>query len=167
MLAKAGRVRMQANVFAILALVAILVGGLYAVTRGASAAPPGVPPGQAAKAGELASGETLRGVYGLEAESLGAVQTAISYPLALSAPPSFNYLPPEAPATASCPGTVDQPEAMPGHLCVYARSQVNVLGVLIDFPAEFDSARYGVIVVGATGGNVDAVIKGTWAVTAP
>jgi hypothetical protein len=118
--------------------------------------------------GTLPSGATLRGVYGISARSTAAsVQAPISYGLALTADPASHYVPAAGPAPAECPGNVNAPRALEGHLCVYERVADGTTGVLIDAPADGGSARFGAIVQGNTAGSVDAVVKGTWAVTAP
>jgi hypothetical protein len=118
--------------------------------------------------GMLPSGVTLRGAYGIAARSTAnSVQAAISFTLGLPSDPVTHYVPIVGPAPAQCPGTVNDPQALPGNLCVYENVANGVTGVLIDFPAGTGSARFGAIVQGNTAGSVDAVVKGTWAVTAP
>jgi hypothetical protein len=117
--------------------------------------------------GRLPSGATLRGVYGIAARSTAnSVQAPISYGLVLGADPASHYVPSGGPAPAECPGDVNNPRADPGHLCVYERVAVGTTGVLVDHPADAGSARFGAIVQGNTAGSVDAIVKGTWAVTA-
>jgi hypothetical protein len=118
--------------------------------------------------GMLPSGVTLRGVYGIAARSAtNSVQAPISFGLALPADPAQHYVPAAGPAPPQCPGNVNSPQALPGNLCVYERVASGTTGVLIDFPADTDSARFGAIVQGNTAASVDAIVKGTWAVTAP
>lgn len=116
--------------------------------------------------GVLPSGVTLRGVYGSAAEATTSIQTAISYGLALRSDPTLNYV--SGGPTAACPGNVNDPQAAPGNLCVYERATLNTTSVILDFPADDRSARFGAIVQGnvALNGN-QTVVKGTWAVTAP
>jgi hypothetical protein len=116
--------------------------------------------------GALPSKVTLTGVYGIAAISAGSVQTPISYGLALPSDPALNYI--TTTPTAACPGNVNDPKAAPGNLCVYERAAVNTTAVIIDFPADTSSARFGAIVQGNV--NVatnQTIVKGTWAVTAP
>jgi hypothetical protein len=116
----------------------------------------------------LPSEVTLRGVYGIAARSTAnSVQAPISFILALPSDPATHYVPAAGPAPGQCPGSVNDPQAFPGNLCVYERVASGTTGVLIDFPADTGSARFGAIVQGNTAGSVDAVVKGTWAVTAP
>jgi hypothetical protein len=116
--------------------------------------------------GVLPSGVTLRGVFGIAAETTSAVQTPISYGLALPSDPTLNYV--TSGTTAACPGDVNDPQAAPGNLCAYERARQNITSVILDFPADSGSARFGAIVQGnATAGNTLTIVKGTWAVTAP
>jgi hypothetical protein len=116
--------------------------------------------------GELPSGVTLRGVWGLAVPSTAGipVQTPISFGLRVSLLTDIHYV--TAP-TAECAGTVTEPEAAPGHLCVYERSSTNVTNELVDFPADTGSERVGAIVQATTTATAQVVFKGTWAVTAP
>ena len=118
--------------------------------------------------GVLPSGVTLRGTYGIAARSTAnSVQAPISYGLALPSDPAIHYVPSAGPAPVQCPGNVDNPQALAGNLCVYAYVASGTTSVLVDFPAGTGSARFGAIVQGNTAASVDAIVKGTWAVTAP
>jgi hypothetical protein len=134
------------------------------------AAGPAGPQGPAGPiTGTLPSGVTLRGVYGISARSTtpGSVQAPITYGLALPGDPATHYVPAAGPAPPQCPGDYNDPRALPGHLCVYEYVADGTTSVLIDFPAGTGSARFGAIVQGNTAGEVNATVKGTWAVTAP
>jgi len=136
---------------------------------GAPGAPgsPGLtgPPGPIT--GELPSGVTLRGVWGIAARSLGAasVQAPISFGLRVSSSVENHYV--SGAPTAECPGNVNDPQAAPGHLCVYERSSTNIGAALVDIPADGGSERVGAIVQGAAEADGQVIFKGTWAVTAP
>lgn len=116
--------------------------------------------------GVLPSGVTLRGVFGSAAEATTSIQTAISYGLALPSDPTLNYV--TGGPSAACPGDVNNPQAAPGNLCAYQRAELNTTSVILDFPADEGSARFGAIVQGnvTVNGN-QTIVKGTWAVTAP
>jgi hypothetical protein len=117
--------------------------------------------------GTLPSGVTLRGVYGIAARSAAtAVQAPISFGLALPSEPTRHYVPFGGTPPPECPGEVNTPQALPGHLCVYGRSSTGTTSVLIDSPAD-GGIRLGAIVQANTAGSVDVIVKGTWAVTAP
>lgn len=118
--------------------------------------------------GTLPSGVTLRGGYGIAARSTAnSVQAPISFGLALPGDPATHYVPIVGPAPPQCPGDVNDPRALPGNLCVYEYVASGTTSVLIDFPAGTGSARFGASVQGNTAASVDAVVRGTWAVTAP
>lgn len=120
----------------------------------------------------LPSGKTLVGQYYAldDAEEIGDwANDTISYQFPLAASPTPHYRPPAAGPTANCPGTYSDPQAAPGHLCVYSggRSGTNttysVDGVEHDRVNRFGAAL-NVRSSAATGYFFDV---GTWAVTAP
>jgi hypothetical protein len=150
-------------------------GELPAGPRGAPGAPgapgaSGVPGGTGAPgpAGPLVDtlppGKTLRGAYESQAHAgeLNDDLTSFVFPLA-SAPAAHLWLLGQSnPDPAHCPGTAADPQAEPGHLCVYEGSKPPGAGTSamilggdrFGFTASFFSA---------TGG----FSAGTWAVTAP
>jgi hypothetical protein len=134
--------------------------------------------------GTLPSGKTETGVWTTQNGQEGTVQISFSIPLAEplkwgeGAPgepedqvhyinPSGNEVPTihvEVASHPDCPGTVAKPEAVPGHLCIYAGTAHN----------ESESAWNETIVNPASGkpgaATAGAVLiaagRGTWAVTA-
>jgi hypothetical protein len=143
--------------------------------RGALPSGPAGPPGPQGPqglagpiTGTLPSGVTLRGSYGIGARSTATgLQAPISYGLALPGDPATHYVSIVGPAPPQCPGNVNDPQALPGNLCVYEYVASGITSVVIDYPAGTGSARFGVSVQGGTAGSVDAILRGTWAVTAP
>jgi hypothetical protein len=85
-----------------------------------ASAPPGTPPG-----GTLPAGTTLRGaVAASSACSTGGCAYAAGEGVSfggyrLSSAPLANLIGKAAPPTAVCPGSVTDPQATPGNLCVY------------------------------------------------
>jgi len=127
-------------------------------------------PGQSGKDGSagppgpftsvLPSGKTVRG-----AVFLTTTGTGYSFGFALPAPPAVHVRAFGSGATAECPGTVADPQAAPGHLCVY---QANNSGASVCVFASDDpfssctsATRYGFA------GSSSGQFYGQWAVTAP
>jgi hypothetical protein len=77
----------------------------------------------------------------------------------------------EGPNVADCPGTVDEPAADPGHLCVYEIELGELLPITFEQTStEPISGAYGVDPYGVTlffSGEEFAASTGSWAVTAP
>jgi hypothetical protein len=115
--------------------------------------------------GKLESGLTIRGVFDLGAGTKVA-RDAVSFQFPLQSPPAGNILPADG-TSGACPGLKGQsPEAAPGQLCVYVKSQ----------SAEFEGLSFGEEAVTRVGFGVKAKFKaagegnrvfGYWAVTAP
>jgi hypothetical protein len=122
-----------------------------------------------AAGGTLPPGKSLQGVWSFSAgmEGFSRQFASFNFALPLSAPPTVNILKedgtPWAGLASRCPGTAAEPEAEPGHLCVYTQLEsatepltftlapvVSAGGVLVEFLIPEFSGAYG-----------------TWAVTAP
>jgi hypothetical protein len=115
------------------------------------------------------SGKTMKGVWGFTEKGIEYAYAQISFPLFLTAEPEPHYLPSDWPAGAGaeekeqCPGTVGEPKAKAGHLCIYAKGLINAS------PSEFvsdDNFRSGFLFKFnlETEANF-AEAHGTWAVT--
>jgi len=118
--------------------------------------------------GVLPPGATETGVWGYTLAEGAEDIIPVSFPIPLASPiaiePTSNVhvigTPGEDPT--NCPGTADQPEAAPGHLCLYAFFPPSgtvgsitfskVSGVLLSAQAEATATAFG---------------AGTWAVRAP
>ncbi len=135
------------------------------------------PPGSPWTAGgTLPAGETLTGTWSNnlmlieEPETTVTTQFApISFQLPLSAElPQANvsiFKFEEEPGTGDCPGTAAEPEAAPGHLCIYTSHE--------EFgPESAASVSFSIDPPGTTGVVLQigqkglAILRGTWAVTA-
>jgi hypothetical protein len=131
-----------------------------------SAALGGDPASKFLRAGRLRSGQTLTGTYALAAhiESGWFIPaTQISFPVPLDAAPAVTYVPP-AGTNPNCPGTVNDPSAPPGRLCVYGRRQDGG----VPFLEQEASGRTGFRLFPNAGTPpVNTQYDGTWAVTAP
>ena len=118
---------------------------------------------------------TLRGAYGARDNAASAsaasaqILAEISFGRALRFTPQAQVVNLGAAATLQCPGTAALPEAAPGFLCLYERSQVNRQPAVV-FDSNFNPGvadRFGAIVYIA---NIAAGIygsSGSWAVTLP
>ncbi len=116
----------------------------------------------------LESGQTETGAYGTEASATAAGQvngTAISFPVPVKGPLTRYWIAYGDTPPANCPGSVANPKANPGYLCVYESTYTNVnyrgTAQLGDNPVkgailEFTSSAAGMY-----------WSYGVWAVTAP
>jgi hypothetical protein len=112
----------------------------------------------------LPAGKTLRGAYEVQAHTgqLNDELTSFVFPLATAPDKHLWLLGQSNPDPVHCPGTAADPQAAPGHVCVYEQSKPDGAGTSamilgadrFSFTASFFSA---------TGG----FSAGTWAVTAP
>jgi hypothetical protein len=116
-------------------------------------------------AGPLASGQTERGVFGLAGHETTAgdfvSETGITFPIPLAAAPAFNVVVGATPTT-KCPGTLANPTATAGQLCLYTSIDNNVTGLNDDTLEKFGVS---VFPTGVAAGNYE--VTGSWAVTAP
>jgi hypothetical protein len=126
----------------------------------------------------LESGKTLRGTYAIDFPSAGAGQegtSAITFDVPLASSPSAalaNIIVSGGAATVNCPGSSTNPSALPGNVCVYEVTAINIAsrcmaGVAGSWACG-NAAPFGTTMwVTATAGGSRAVSVGTWAVTAP
>jgi hypothetical protein len=125
-------------------------------------------------AGTLPSGKTLRGRFDAgngspNANSVGSTAVdSISFGVQLPAAPARTIVQ-SGTGPAQCPGTVAEPQAAPGQLCIYVGDRVNVSAIdtIVDGAATGATTRQGagIIVVSSVAGTFGA--RGSWAVTAP
>jgi hypothetical protein len=124
----------------------------------------------------LPAGKTLKGDYHLGLTTTAANQytyTGLTFQVPLPTPPTFNFIPMGGPATANCPGSVADPEAAAGFLCLYeGGSQNKGMG---QQPQTCSSSggcgpnaadKFGVGLQLSSGVAGFAYSAGTWAVTA-
>jgi hypothetical protein len=116
--------------------------------------------------GKLESGETVRGIFDVGGNTKLARQS-VSFQFPLQAPPSPGNILAADGSSAACPGLANQtPEASPGQLCLYVKTQSG------DTPSlSFDDeavTRLGFGLEASFGAAEPANrIFGFWAVTAP
>lgn len=118
--------------------------------------------------GVLPSGVTLRGIYAYDEAGTfvdpDTIEVAINFGLELPSLPTVHVLSPLKPYPEECSGSVVQPEAAPGHLCVY---QGRIFGIYEDETSAAFTARYGVFLGLSLQPIAEHHTSGSWAVTAP
>ncbi len=119
----------------------------------------------------LPTGSTVRGFFGIGFTADAGSEyheTYIAFGFTLASAPVAHFIAQGAAVPAECPGTSGDPQALPGHLCVYEDNSGNVTGqdvcssTLCPGSTPFGS-QYRVFSLAA--GLVWS--RGTWAVTAP
>jgi hypothetical protein len=115
----------------------------------------------------LPQGATETGVWRFRGIGVDDYLAVISYPLRLSSAPSYLYVPPAQATTpgavSGCPGTVNDPKAAPGKLCVYVSSLGNIEEAIFDTPSP-DPTSGHVVDFYPTFAAQLAFGGGTWAV---
>jgi hypothetical protein len=132
--------------------------------------------------GALPSGVTLTGYWtGSAPDGTAAnatVYSSISYGLKLPAEPITHVIDQGAAKPTECQGTIYDPSAAPGHLCIYVQF---ITGLNRPLPVRIGSEQYpddqfaypnaagrqGAVLSFTTTGTGGHVARGTWAVTAP
>jgi hypothetical protein len=124
------------------------------------AGPPGPFPGV------LPSGKTMRGAYGMDGVATSAgypFRDAVSFGFSLPAggPAVQAHFVAKGGSDQNCPGSEPEPEAAPGHLCIFEEAGVN------HPPLKIYLRRSGAILYTASALAGYFTSSGTWAVTAP
>jgi hypothetical protein len=120
----------------------------------------------------LASGITLRGVWGDGRWATGAGQFAITFysfgGFTLGAAPTPHFIAAgQAPPTECAGGSVTAPEAAPGNLCVYESDRTNAtMPKVCSIDTCPGSEREGFSITFNSEGAGGVVARGSWAVTA-
>jgi hypothetical protein len=120
----------------------------------------------------LPSGKTETGAFALEGDG-SVVQSGWGFPFALASAPTPHFVADKSVPPAECPGSVSDPKATAGQLCVYEGSShggnVTSKGLFNPENEKFGAAsRFGFgldLNNGTVGSNVWT--QGAWAVTAP
>lgn len=122
----------------------------------------------------LPSGKTLRGDYSVEmTAAAGAARGSdgIAFGFTLASPPAVHFVGVGATPPAACAGSAADPQAAPGHLCVYESNRVNNTGSCIARTGGSyvcgTADRWGTSVFTVSSGAGDTSSVGSWAVTAP
>jgi hypothetical protein len=124
----------------------------------------------------LPPGESLAGVYAMKGE-VGAwpdhIVSAISFPVPLASPPTAHFVPYGSTPPTECPGSVDDPQALPGHFCVYENytgwvsntREMIIYDPITEWGPASSRLGAGLDLQPKNPGTVSS--QGTWAVTAP
>jgi hypothetical protein len=125
----------------------------------------------------LPAGKTLKGDYHIGMTTTAASQfvySGITFQFPLPTAPTFNFIPQGGPATANCPGSVADPQAAAGFLCLYEgasqnkgpgqQPQVCSSAGGCGSPNSPDKFGVGLELASAAAGFASS--SGTWAVTA-
>ena len=121
----------------------------------------------------LHKGTTLRGFYSASMTVLtlsggnNVMYDALSFGRSLSEVPTAHYIAYNETPPSECPGSVEQPEASAGHLCVYEDGRLNISSANVTTTAGESSTTFGAFVNATATSTGLASIRGTWAVTAP
>ena len=115
----------------------------------------------------LPSGATLRGMYAWAGRKTTGYSPVwpLSYQFPLASSPTINVIGIGGASTAACPGTVADPQAAPGNLCVYQQRNDGTLAFQV--LNEVQGGRYGAVLYAPIADNTNYEYEGTWAVTAP
>jgi hypothetical protein len=113
--------------------------------------------------GTLPSGATIRGVYRISGTGTDSGSTDISFGYALASTPTRHFISQGAPAPAQCPGSVSNPQAARGHLCVYELTDTNAASQAVTSPLS----RFGFGLTASSAGAAPWITHGTWAVRSP
>jgi hypothetical protein len=149
-------------------------------TAGA-AGPQGIPgaPGQDGRPGavgptgppgplldELPPGRTLRGHFAVWGFGMAGMQAtaSLSFPLPLPSKPTSGIVLASSAPSKECPGTAEEPEAAPGHVCIYPSvvEEADALSVLHGDRFGLDLRITSLAAIEKPFGS-----SGTWAATAP
>jgi hypothetical protein len=119
------------------------------------------------------AGKTLRGTYMTAGNNgPGNNHSAYSFGFRLPAAPIVHYIPVGSPVPADCPGTATNPQANPGHLCVFEVSAINATTRGIcnpesnGCPAGSASRDGFAVFTGIQTAGQSMYVFGSWAVTA-
>jgi hypothetical protein len=134
------------------------------------AGPPG-PPGPFPD-GDLPTGKTLRGTFSMGGTSPETgpdfAFSEISFGFRFASAPVPHFIEVDSTPPPECPGTSRDPEALPGHLCVYESfvERTNVRG--INGPDGDDTTyRFGARLFAYGSAPGVFISQGTWAATSP
>ncbi len=121
------------------------------------------------RTGSIPAGLTIRGAYGIQAPTSGTARQGVSFGFQLASAPVVHYINNGALPPADCPGTPSNPQANPGHLCIYEDQLGAGVTNTCVLPGNGNvcgnASRWG-FVFSATA-TTTAQIWGTWAVTSP
>ncbi len=118
--------------------------------------------------GDLPSGRTVRGAYGMLGQAASPAELvpseSISFGYRLASSPTVQFVRSGQPSTTQCPGTASSPEAAKGYLCVYEGPRHNMYDS--SYPRWWTYNRTGAVFYTYTSTAGLYQTYGTWAVTA-
>jgi hypothetical protein len=124
----------------------------------------------------LPTGKTLTGTYAAEAFSevgvptsgFGKATTGVSFALPVAGEPTTHYIKVgESPLPTGCTGTINEPGAEPGNLCVFAENEENLFLEKASIGLRGSPvANVGFEVAGLAAAKGNVYLSGTWAMTA-
>jgi hypothetical protein len=115
--------------------------------------------------------QTIQGNYAIGGSDSNDAWSEIDFGFALASAPEQHFIPEAGVPPAQCPGSVTNPQAMAGHLCVYEENSLNRNDLVIFSGATGDgdtTSRWGAglwLLPTVSPGNYFSY--GTWAVKAP
>jgi hypothetical protein len=128
-----------------------------------------LPPRLLSRTGSIPRGLTIRGAF-LARMNTETVGHAYSFGVQLASAPAVHYINNGNVPPAECPGTKSNPQALPGHLCLYESNlSANVTSkCVMDTTSNVcgTANRWGFGLSG-TGTANGTYFWGTWAVTSP
>ena len=106
----------------------------------------------------------LTGAYVQQEDGSSLVIVPVSWGFRLAAAPTTHYIETGAPIPAGCSGSVEAPNADPGHFCVFESGSSNLNAGTITSPTLTpDGFRVGAMIGANASGAGDAWMRGTWA----
>ena len=117
------------------------------------------------------AGATLTGSFGGAGTAAAGDEVdnvTISFPVPISSAPTAHVIRPGQSLPAGCTGSLTQPGAQPGHVCVFVGHEVNVVHSYTLFSpltGVAGASPYGVQIELHTAGPGSYVVSGSWAVT--
>jgi hypothetical protein len=117
----------------------------------------------------LPAGKTEEGTWGAGVAAKSISYSSISFNIPLAAVPASTIIALGKPSTAACPGTVSNPQAASGNLCVYVAREMHIAGLGVLDPNQEAGGpgadRFGAL-LSIQGALTEAGSAwGTWAVT--
>jgi len=112
----------------------------------------------------LSRGQTVRGTYDMAQTAFGAKYLtggSISFTALMPSTPTAVVIPEGKTPPASCPGTVEVPQAEPGYLCIYELERENTAGIMLNKTQRTGQTMF---IISEIAGESDSF--GTWAATA-
>jgi hypothetical protein len=118
----------------------------------------------------LPVGKTEAGTWGAGVAPKSISYSSISFNIPLATVPANTIIALGKPSTPACPGTVSNPQAASGNLCVYVAREMHIGGLAVLDPSQEagppGADRFGALLSIQGGLTESGTAWGTWAVTA-